>query len=166
MAFGQGVYVTPPYRVYLFNSTNDGRLGLNRDSNDGGAAYPIHVGTITSNGNGAHLTNGGTWTNGSSRTFKENFQSLGANELMDKISRLELTSWNYKDSDEKHIGPMAEDFVAAFDVGTIRESDSSREDHYLAAGDVAGVALAGVQALLDRIEELEARIVELEAERK
>jgi hypothetical protein len=57
---------------------------------------------------------------------------------------------------------MAEDFVAAFDVGIIRESDGQRDNQYLAASDVAGVALAGVKELLTKIEQLEARIAELE----
>ena len=91
---------------------------------------------------------------------------MGHEELLSNISEIPVQEWNYIDSDEKHIGPMAEDFVAAFDVGAIRESDGRRDDQYLASSDVAGVALAGVQALLDKIEELEARVAELEAEKK
>jgi len=59
---------------------------------------------------------------------------------------------------------MAEDFVAAFDVGTIRESDGMREDHYLAAGDVAGVALAGVKELIEIVNELKQENAELKSE--
>jgi hypothetical protein len=170
LVFGEGVYAnsTTP-RCYFFNGTNDGRVGINRDDGDGGISHPIHVGTDGLNGNGARLTIGGTWTNGSSRDFKENFKTLEPNELMTKINELEITSWNYKDSEEKHIGPVAEDFVAAFDVGTIIESDGQRDNQYMAASDVAGVALAGVKELLrenrelrDLISELEERITELE----
>jgi hypothetical protein len=57
---------------------------------------------------------------------------------------------------------VAEEFVEAFDVGVIRESDGQRDDQYLAASDVAGVALAGVQELLKKIEILESRNAELE----
>jgi hypothetical protein len=67
---------------------------------------------------------------------------------------------------------VAEDFVAAFDVGNIRVEDGKRDDHYLAAGDVAGVALIGVQELYriteelrektDKIEQLEIRLAELQ----
>ena len=163
MAFGNQVYVNNSYRVAFFESSNSGRLGINRDDHDGGISHPIHVGTNNANGNGARLTAGGVWTNGSSRTFKENFHELGGNELLSRISGLPVGSWQFKDSDEKHIGPVAEDFVEAFDVGAIRESDGQRENQYLAASDVAGVALAGVRALLDKIEQLEARIAELEA---
>ena len=165
MAFGFRVYVNNSRKVVFFNDYYSGYFGLNRDDNDGGINYPIHVGTRTTNGNGAYLSYGGTWTNSSSKTFKENFQPLNRQQLLDRISQLPVGSWQYKDSQERHIGPYAEDFVSAFDVGTIRE-DGKRENMYLAAGDVAGVALAGVKALLERIEQLEKRIAELEAEKR
>lgn len=170
LVFGEDIYAnsTAP-RCYFFNGTYDGRVGINRDDNDGGISHPIHVGTDGLNGNGARLTIGGTWTNGSSRDFKENFKSLEPNELIAKINTIEVASWNYKGSEERHIGPVSEDFVAAFDVGTIRESDGRRDNQYLAASDVAGVALAGVKELLrenrelkDIISDLENRITELE----
>jgi hypothetical protein len=161
MIFGEDVYINNPYRVVFFDSTSPGRLGINRDDNDGGIGHPIHVGTSTANGNGAHLTAGGTWTNGSSRAFKENFQPLDGRELLAGISSVPVEAWNFKNSDERHIGPCAEDFVGAFDVGTFREN-GTRDNQYLASGDVAGVALAGVKELLGVIEELRQQNAELE----
>ena len=168
MIFGRGVYVNNSYRVVFFDGSSSGRLGINRDDRNGGISYPIHVGTGTGNGNGAYLTNGGVWTNGSSRTFKENFQSLNSRELLEKISSMPVEAWNYKNSDERHIGPVAEDFVSAFDVGTIRD-DGIRDNKYLSAEDIAGVALAGVKELINEnqelkqtIEKLSQRIAELE----
>ena len=181
MAFGKDIYVNTAYRVVFFDDTSSGRLGINRDDQIGGIAYPIHVGTSTGNGNGAYLTNGGTWTNGSSRTFKENFESLDSQELLTKISNLPVQAWQYKDSPERHIGPVSEDFVEAFDVGTVQ--DGRRDDKYLSAGDVAGVALAGVKELNQKLkreleevsqqnrelrqmlEELTQRITELEGKK-
>jgi hypothetical protein len=160
MAYGMGVYVDNQYRVVFFDGSNSGRLGINRDDRDGGISHPIHVGTDGSNGNGAHLTAGGTWQNGSSRTFKENFRPLGRQELLVKISRMPVEAWQYKDSDERHIGPVGEDFVEAFDVGTIKE-DGTRDSQYLAAGDVAGVALAGVKELAQQNQELRQIIEQL-----
>ncbi len=168
MVFGAEVYVNNSYRVVFFEGTNSGRLGINRDDHDGGISYPIHVGTNTGNGNGAYLTAGGVWTNGSSRSFKENFQTLNSQELLLKISNLSVEAWNFKDSEERHIGPMAEDFVSAFDVGVVKE-DGNRDNQYLSAEDVAGVALAGVkelikenQGLKQTIEKLSQRVAELE----
>jgi hypothetical protein len=168
MAFGRDVYVNTAYRVVFFDSAYSGRLGINRDDHSGvGIAHPIHVGTDGTNGNGAHLTAGGTWTNGSSRTIKENFQSLNPRELLAKISGLPVEGWNYKGTDERHIGPVSEDFVAAFDVGTVQ--NGRRDNKYLSPGDVAGVALAGVKELVEEnqelrqvIEELQQRITDLE----
>jgi hypothetical protein len=166
MAFGAAVYVNDSHRIVFFKGDDDGRLGLNRDDRDT-ISHVIHVGTDGSNGNGAHLTSGGNWTNGSSRTFKENFQSLDSQSLLTKISELPVEAWQYKDSDERHIGPVSEDFVEAFDVGTLR--NGTRDDKYLSPGDVAGVALAGVKELIEEnrelrqvIEELQQRIVDLE----
>jgi hypothetical protein len=162
MAFGSSVDLNNSYRVILFNNSISGRLGINRDANDGGINHPIHVGASAVNGNGAHLTAGGVWTNASSRKFKENFQTLNPSALLYRISEIPVTSWNYKDSDERHIGPAAEDFVEAFDVGTFR-NDGTRDDNYLSYGDVAGVALAGVKELISRNQELEAEVAELKA---
>ena len=163
MAFGTGVYVSDSFRVVFFDSFRSGRLGVNRDDRDGGINFPIHVGTSTSNGNGAYLTNGGVWTIGSSREFKENFQHIDGRELIKTISNMRVEAWQYKDSEERHIGPVAEDFVAAFDVGVVREADGHREDKYLAASDVAGVALVGVQELAKKNQELRHRIEQLES---
>jgi hypothetical protein len=161
MAFGRGVFVNNDYRVVFFDGTNHGRLGINRDDRQGGILRPIHVGTSTSNGNGAYLTNGGTWTNGSSREFKESFESIDSDDLLQKIATLQIDAWNYKGTSERHIGPVAEEFVAAFNVGAIRE-DGVRDDKYLSTVDVAGVALAAVKELHEQNQKLDARIVELQ----
>jgi hypothetical protein len=169
MTFGNGVWVDTSYRVVFFDGSNSGRLGINRDDREGGINYPIHIGTNTNNGNGAYLSNGGTWTGTSSRLFKENFQTLDGEELLSKISNMPVQAWEFKNSDERHIGPVAEDFVEAFNVGTVRE-DGTRENRYLSASDVAGVSLAGVKALIQQnqelrqtIEELQKRIAKLES---
>jgi hypothetical protein len=167
LVFGRQVYNNDNYRVVLFDTLYNGSLNINRDGRDGTVnSYPIQVGTNSSNGNGAYLTSGGTWTNGSSRTFKENFTPFDGAELLSKISNLSVTTYNYINSTEKHVGPVAEEFVRAFDTGVIRENDGLRDDQYLAASDVAGVALAGVQELIRQIEELKNEISELKAKSK
>ena len=168
MAFGNRVFVNNAYRVVFFDSSHSGRLGINRDDNDGGISHPIHVGTNTSNGNGAYLSADGLWTDASSKAFKTDFQPLDGEEILREISSLPLEAWRYKSTQGWHIGPYAEDFAQVFGVGTIRE-DGTRENQYLAASDVAGVALAGVKELTQQnqelrqiIEELRQRIGELE----
>jgi hypothetical protein len=162
MVFGNGVYVNNGYRVVFFDGLYSGRLGLNRDDHDSaGIGHPIHVGTNTSNGNGAYLTGGGAWTDGSSRTFKENFQQLDGQDMLNRIGKLPIESWEYKGTGERHIWPCAEDFHEAFDVGVLKE-DGTRDTKYLAAGDVAGVALVGVQELYRITQELQKKTQEIE----
>ncbi len=168
MAFGTGVYVDSPYRVVFFEDFYSGRLGINRDDRDGGINYPIHVGTATSNGNGARLTEGGVWTDATPVASKQKGQPLEGQELLAKIVGLSVETWQFRGSGERHIGPRADDFVEAFDVGTSRE-DGTRENQYLASSDVAGVALAGVKELVQQnqelrqiVEKLRQRIAELE----
>jgi len=162
MVFGLGVSVSTSDRVVFYDGDNPGRFGINRDDSDGGLSYPIHVGTSTSNGNGAYLTEGGTWSDGSSREYKENFTPLDGETVLDKISELPVESWNYKGTDERHIGPVAEDFVAAFDVGPTRVTDGQRDNKYLASKDVAGVALVGVQELVKENKKLKELIFQLQ----
>lgn len=165
MAFGGGVYVDNPWRVVFFDGEFPGRFGLNRDDRNGGVNWPIHVGTDAGNGNGAYLTFSGIWVTTSSREYKENFQPFDSEVLLGKIADLDVETWQYIGSDEKHVGPYAEEFNEAFGTGAVRE-DGTLDTKSIAGNDVAGVALAGVKALLERIEHLEARIAELEAERR
>ncbi|MBK8504203.1 MAG: tail fiber domain-containing protein [Saprospiraceae bacterium] len=110
--------------------------------------HPIHVGTTGSNGNGAHVTVGGSWVNGSSRSFKTDFQSIDNQEILEKLSNIDISLWQYKESNEgHHIGPVAEDFYEAFSLG--------KDQKYISTTDADGVALACIQALYDRVLVLE-----------
>ena len=70
--------------------------------------------------------------------------------------------WRFKNADGRHVGPVAEDFARILGFGNVRE-DGTIEDKYLSAGDVAGVALAGVKELNERNRRLEREIAELKA---
>lgn len=105
----------------------------------------------------------GTLTQLSSRTSKTNLAAVAADGVLESLSRLPIWTWNYLRSDQgdRHIGPVAEDFYAAFGFGT--------SERQLAPSDVAGVALAAAQALQrevvarDRvISDLQERLVRLE----
>jgi len=118
----------------------------------------IVVGSTASNGNGAHLTTGGTWTNASDRNKKENFESLNGNEILEKVKQLPITRWNYKGESASitHIGPMAQDFYQAFKTGN--------DDTSISTIDPAGVALLSIQELLKKIEVLETENKKLKSE--
>ena len=100
----------------------------------------------------------------SGRQFKENVVPLESRQILGQLEDLSLSSWNYKvDPDRvRHVGPMAEDFYAAFGLGW--------DDQHLSPRDLAAVALAAVQGVNEVVQErdtqiagLEQRIAELEA---
>ena len=110
-----------------------------------------------------NVTFAGTVTPMSSRTVKENLESVDVNEVLNRVAALELSTWNYKkDSREvRHLSPMAEDFWEIFKLG--------KDDKGISVTDLSGVTLASIQALFDRlqakddqIEQLTARLVTLE----
>lgn len=84
----------------------------------------------------------------SDRNIKENFVAVDTDATLAKVAALPVTSWNYtfEDPNVRHIGPMAQDFEAAFAVGAT--------DKAIAKVDADGVALAAIQALHRRTEAL------------
>ena len=95
----------------------------------------------------------------SDRNAKEQFKPVNAREVLAKVARLPISEWQYKtQSDARHIGPMAQDFHAAFAVG--------RDDKHITSVDADGVALAAIQGLNEKFEEQtrekDGRIQELE----
>ena len=114
--------------------------------------HAFQVGSTSSNGNGAYLTDGGTWTNASSIAFKTNFVTLSNAWILEKIKGLNISKWDYKNTSETHIGPIAEEFTETFEVGVAGENE------HLSTVDVSGVALKGVQALIEENEALKAQI--------
>ena len=102
----------------------------------------------------------------SDRNQKENFRPVDSDEVLSKISGLNLTSWNYIGNDPKqfrHYGPVAQEFFAAFghdDVGTIGTPTT------INSGDMEGILMIAVQALEKRtaaLGELEAQNADLKA---
>jgi hypothetical protein len=135
-----------PYLVIRPN----GFASLNPSIGGGGyilPTFPFTVGTPgdTTNGNGAHVTAGGTFVNGSSRTFKQQFTAIDAEAVLDRLLDLPITRWRYRGDDPGwHLGPVAEDFRAAFGLGD--------DEKYIGTVDADGVALAAVQGLNARLE--------------
>ena len=102
------------------------------------------------NGNGAHVTDGGVWTNGSSRTFKTDFQAIDGQEVLDKLAGLSITDWRYKGEDASRTsGPVAEDFSEAFGLGG--------DEKYIGTVDADGVTMAAVQALYELVKQQQKR---------
>jgi hypothetical protein len=100
----------------------------------------------------------------SSRTLKTGFAPVEGEALLAKVRALPVMTWSYtsEDATVRHLGPFAEDFRAAFGLGT--------DDRSIGVLDAAGVGIAGVQALearttalRDENAALRARLERLEA---
>jgi trimeric autotransporter adhesin len=106
--------------------------------------------------NGAHLTSAGVWTSVSDRNVKENFAPIDALDVLARVVALPVTQWNYKaEPGVKRIGPMAQDFHAAFGLGA--------SDKTIGAVDADGIALAAIQGLNAKVEVQAATLAERDA---
>jgi hypothetical protein len=115
--------------------------------------------------NGCNIAAGGaSITCASSRTLKENFGEVDGDDILQRMRRIPVNTWNYIDEGRtsRHMGPFAEVFWREFALG----------NEPLAIGhlDIDGVNFAGVKALDERttrqaadIEALRARNAALEA---
>jgi len=83
--------------------------------------------------------------------------------VLAKLVALPVTEWNYKkDSGSiRHLGPMAQDFKAAFQL-------DGADDKHISVVDEGGVALAAIQGLNQKVdsgkENADSRITKLETE--
>jgi hypothetical protein len=92
----------------------------------------------------------------SSRTTKENFSLVDGNDVLARLRKVQVSTWNYiaEGQQSRHLGPMAEDFYGAFKLGTT--------DKAIGIQDAVGVSLAAVKALDARTLELQKKTAEVE----
>jgi hypothetical protein len=105
---------------------------------------------LAANGN---LQIDGTLTQSSDRNAKMAIEPVDSTEILAKVRAMPVAEWTYKHDAEtgiRHIGPMAQDFYAAFGTGADEKGISSL--------DGTGVALAAIQALSAENSELRARL--------
>lgn len=104
--------------------------------------------TLTSTGN---MTIAGTLTQNSDRDSKRDIVAVQPEEILAKVATLPIATWNRKVDPQsvRHLGPMAQDFAAAFGLG-----DNERQISTL---DMAGVSLASIQALYRMVSETTAQ---------
>ena len=122
----------------------------------GSTTPSIPSGRFLNTSTGGYLSTGGAWTSSSDRDRKENFSNVDTREILQAVISLPIEKWNYKAEDKgiKHIGPVAQDFYAAFAVG--------QDDRHISTIDADGVALASIQALNEILEEKDVKIRKLE----
>jgi hypothetical protein len=111
------------------------------------ASGGVHVYSNEAATSGVVLNAGsGTWASLSDRNAKTGIVPLDDAAILAKVAALPIDGWQYKsEKGVRHVGPMAQDFYAAFHTGS--------DDRHITSIDEDGVALAAVKALnakLDR----------------
>ncbi len=107
---------------------------------------------------GVELANGGgSWSDLSDRNVKENFADVDGREVLQRVVSMPLTTWNYmaQAPEIRHMGPMAQDFYAAFGIGEC--------DTRITTIDADGVAFAAIQGLHELLLERDLEIASLRA---
>jgi len=102
------------------------------------------------------LPGSNAWSIASDRALKEDFQAVDKQQILAKVQQLEIQNWKLKEEpgNIRHVGPVAQDFYAAFEVGG--------DERSIHTGDAQGIALAAIQALAERNQVLEQQVEELQ----
>ena len=120
----------------------------------GGVRFFSNAGTTL----GAQLAaNATSWTTLSDRQAKSNIETIDTRAVLAALVALPVTRWSYKDDpcQRRYIGPMAQDFHAAFGLGD--------DDKRINTLDTDGVTLAAIQGLYQELQEEKARNAAVEA---
>jgi trimeric autotransporter adhesin len=100
-----------------------------------------------------------SWACSSDRNLKNNIVPIDSRSVLEQVAHMPISQWSMKAdlAGHKHIGPMAQDFYAAFGLGDT--------DKYIAQGDAQGVALASIQGLYQLVQEKDEQIRKLVQEK-
>ena len=101
---------------------------------------------------------GGSFASLSDQNAKFNFSPVNSSQVLEKVAALPLSTWSYRSQDASilHMGPMAQDFSAAFGLG--------EDAHYIGTLDADGVAMAAIQGLYRLNQQQAAEIQSLKAQ--
>jgi hypothetical protein len=150
------LYVNPtgPARFRFRNGSNNETWNVGHQSPSGTGLVFSDVGDAFSemlldvNGN---LTIIGSLTQGSDVNRKTGIEPIASEQILDKVARLPISEWSYKeDPAVRHVGPMAQDFKAAFGLGATETG--------IAAVDADGISLASIQALYELVQQQRSEI--------
>jgi hypothetical protein len=85
----------------------------------------------------------------SDRAVKADFATVDGQAVLAQVAALPIQTWRYRTEDPavRHMGPMAQDFAASFQLGD--------DDRHIHAVDGQGVALAAIQGLLQEVQALQ-----------
>jgi trimeric autotransporter adhesin len=149
----RGAFVWSDSNEFDFPSMNENEFAVRAT---GGVRFVSALGIGGAPVAGVSLPEGaGSWSSLSDRSAKTGIEPVNCRSLLDSLLDLPLASWSYAAQDPaiRHIGPMAQDFAAAFKIG--------EDDKHITTIDADGVALAAIQGLNQKLEsELQRRDAE------
>jgi hypothetical protein len=97
----------------------------------------------------------GSWSSLSDRAAKTGVVNVDDARILAKVAALPVSEWSYtsQGTGVRHIGPMAQDFRAAFSLG--------EDDRHIATIDEEGIALAAIKALQAKVSEKDRELAEV-----
>jgi hypothetical protein len=114
--------------------------------------YPLHMGS------GAYVSEGGVWTDASSREYKENIKDLTTKEAIGALEGLNPVKYNYKThKEDKHVGFIGED---------VPELIATKDRKGLSPMDIVAVLTKVVQEQRQAISDLSEKVDTLQREMK
>ncbi|MDY7095247.1 MAG: tail fiber domain-containing protein [Acidobacteriota bacterium] len=96
----------------------------------------------------------------SDRNLKQGFEPVDGGQILERLAAIPVTQWSYRGdaAGTQHIGPVAQDFYAAFGVGA--------DDRHISTTDADGVAFAAIQALYQRLLEKEQTLEQVQRQNR
>lgn len=123
----------------------------------GGVKFVTAIDFFGDDAAGVKVAAGGTsWSAVCDRNAKKNFKPVDTVAVLNKLAAIPVEQWNYKwesDTNTPNIGPMAQDFKAAFFPG--------RDDKSISTLEFDGVELAAIQGLNEKLKAKDLEIQEL-----
>jgi hypothetical protein len=96
----------------------------------------------------------GTLAQGSDRAHKDHIKAIDPQQVLAKVAGMPISEWDYTtEPGVPHLGPMAQDFYAAFNLG--------QDNKHITTIDEGGVALAAIQGLDQKLNEKDTEIKDL-----
>lgn len=147
-------------RVQWFDVTNNNEVMTLRNSvvgiRNNNPGFPLEIGTDATNGNGAHVTIAGIFTNGSTRKSKERIVDLDGEAALAAFDKLNpVTYYGKNQDDEQYVGFIADD---------VPELVAMNDRSGIAAIEIAALLTKVVQEQRETITRLAKRVESLEAE--
>ena len=140
--------------IVPISSTNDNSVTFRA-----AGGYQLFSSSTGRGGSGVYLAPGGnSWTALSDRNAKKDFSPVDYQAVLNTLAQVPIEQWHYKwesATDTLNLGPMAQDFKAAFYPG--------RDDKGISTLEFDGVELAAIQGLNQKLNEKDAEIKDLKA---